>query len=120
MPETEGLWYMSQSKKHRYLLKHPVIAAFLWMKWKRIGAAYNRNLAFYFTFVTLITAYIFVLYPGKSLRSDSVLEENCNGETAVQVGGDVTFLWYINTVFLIGLMVRELLQLGIAPRRYVF
>ena len=37
LPETEGLWYMSQSKKHRHLLKHPVIAAFLWMKWKKIG-----------------------------------------------------------------------------------
>ena len=42
LPETEGLWHMSQSKKHQHLLKHPVIALFLWLKWKRMGAAYNR------------------------------------------------------------------------------
>ena len=30
LPETEGLWYMSQSEKNWYLLKHPVIATFLW------------------------------------------------------------------------------------------
>ena len=47
LPETEGLWYMSQSKKHQYLLKHPVIAAFLYMKWQRMGQAYNKNLFFY-------------------------------------------------------------------------
>jgi hypothetical protein len=38
---------MSQSKKHQYLLKHPVIAAFLFMKWQRMGPAYNKNLFFY-------------------------------------------------------------------------
>ncbi len=48
LPETEGLWYMSQSKKHQHLLKHPVIAAFLFMKWQRMGPAYNKNLLFYF------------------------------------------------------------------------
>ena len=47
LPETEGLWYMSQSKKHQHLLKHPVIAAFLFMKWQRMGPAYNKNLFFY-------------------------------------------------------------------------
>jgi hypothetical protein len=47
LPETEGLWYMSQSKKHQHLLKHPVIAAFLFMKWQRMGPAYNKNLIFY-------------------------------------------------------------------------
>ena len=40
LPETEGLWYMSQSKKNWYLLKHPVIATFLWMKWKKIRCTY--------------------------------------------------------------------------------
>ena len=42
LPETEGLWYMSQSKKNWYLLKHPVIATFLWMKWKKIRCTYYR------------------------------------------------------------------------------
>lgn len=36
LPETETLWYLSQSKIHRHLLKHPVITSFLWLKWTRI------------------------------------------------------------------------------------
>eukprot|EP00092_Neocalanus_flemingeri_P107521 GFUD01138001.1.p1 GENE.GFUD01138001.1~~GFUD01138001.1.p1 ORF type:complete len:221 (+),score=59.42 GFUD01138001.1:47-664(+) len=36
LPETESLWYMGQSKEHRYLLRHPVITSFLWCKWTRI------------------------------------------------------------------------------------
>ena len=42
LPETEGLWYMSQSEKNWFLLKHPVIATFLWMKWKKIRCTYYR------------------------------------------------------------------------------
>ena len=118
LPETEGLWYMSQSKKHLYLLKHPVIATYLWMKWQKIQFAYTRNLVFYLTFVAFITSYIFVLYPGKSVRSDSIVEEDCSNNAKVK--SDVTFLWFANTVFLIGLICREVVQLGIAPRRYIF
>ena len=29
-PETEALWYMSESSQHRPLLKHPLISSFLW------------------------------------------------------------------------------------------
>merc|ERR1719369_1322317 len=59
LPETEPLWYMSQSKEHRHLLKHPVITSFLWFKWQRIRKYFNRNLRFFSTFVFLLTWYIF-------------------------------------------------------------
>lgn len=118
LPETEGLWYMSQSKKHLHLLKHPVIATYLWMKWKKIQFAYTRNLLLFLTFVAFITSYIFVLYPGRDIRSDSIVQEGCKNSDKVRA--DVTFLWYANTICLIGLIIREFLQLGIAPRRYVF
>ena len=68
---------MAQSKKHQHLLKHPVIALFLWLKWKRMGAAYNRNLVMYTAFVAVLTAYIFVLYAGKAVRAGSFLTETC-------------------------------------------
>ena len=118
LPETEGLWYMSQSKKHLYLLKHPVIATYLWMKWKKIQFAYTRNLIFYFAFVAFITSYIFVLYSGRKIRSDSIIEESCSSPS--MVGGDVTFLWIASSVGLVGLILREVMQFGIAPKRYVF
>jgi len=64
LPETEPLWYMSQSKEHRHLLKHPVITSFLWYKWQRIRRYFNRNLRFFSTFVFLLTWYIFGHYGG--------------------------------------------------------
>jgi len=64
LPETEPLWYMSQSKEHRHLLKHPVITSFLWFKWQRIRRYFNRNLRFFSTFVFLLTWYIFRNYGG--------------------------------------------------------
>lgn len=135
LPETEVLWYMSQSKQHRHLLKHPVITSFLWMKWKRISFAYNQNLVFYFSFVTLLTSYIFTLYGGKSMRARSVLSEECpvgsfgknsNFEaeseqtTSSALPAEITILWYLNSILLLILFLRECLQFGIAPRRYFF
>ncbi|XP_023328482.1 transient receptor potential cation channel protein painless [Eurytemora carolleeae] len=46
LPETEPLWYMSRSKEHRFLLKHPVITSFLWYKWGRLRTYFNRNLRY--------------------------------------------------------------------------
>jgi len=60
------LWYMSQSKEHRHLLKHPVITSFLWYKWQRIRRYFNRNLRFYTLFVYLLTWYIFKHYGSES------------------------------------------------------
>ena len=125
LPETEGLWYMSQSKKHMHLLKHPVIGTFLWMKWKRIGFAYNRNLLIYSSFVAFITSYILTLFSGIAIRPSSVnITEYCYsmGQNVKKpmIPGDIVFLWFASVVCLILLMLREFLQFGIAPRRYVF
>jgi len=65
------LFHMAQSDKHRHLLKHPVLASFLWLKWKRIGAAYNRNLLAYFLFVAVLTAHIFHVYGRNEASSPS-------------------------------------------------
>ena len=125
LPETDVLWYMSQSKKHRHLLKHPVITSFLWLKWQRISSAYSKNLAFYLGFVVSLTAYIFIVYGGKAIRSVSVLKETCSGNATVDAAvlalpTEVTVFWHINTVLLVVLGLRELLQFSIAPRRYFF
>ena len=59
LPETQSLWHMSQSKEHRYLLKHPVVTSFLYLKWGRIRRDFNKNLRFYLLFVYILTWYIF-------------------------------------------------------------
>ncbi len=128
LPETEVLWYMSQSKKHRHLLQHPVIASFLWLKWHRISSKYNKNLAAYLAFVVAVTAYIFALYGGAStaLRCTSHksdLKKNDTGGGAPTDSVSTAFetvLWYV-TVILLGLLaLREVVQFGVAPRRYFF
>ena len=77
-----------------------------------------RNLILYLAFVAFITSYIFVLYSGKAVRSDSVIGKECSTETVVK--GDVTFLWIATTICLVYLITREFLQFGIAPKRYIF
>ena len=72
----------------------------------------------FLAFVAFITSYIFVLYSGRTLRKDSVLQEDCLNNA--EVTGDVTFLWIASTVCLAYLMLRELMQFGIAPKRYIF
>lgn len=70
LPETEALWHMAQSKEHRYLLKHPVITSFLWLKWSRIRRYFNRNLRFYLLFVYILTWYIFQHFGGNSIKTE--------------------------------------------------
>ncbi|XP_040572120.1 transient receptor potential cation channel subfamily A member 1 homolog [Lepeophtheirus salmonis] len=158
LPETDVLWHMSQNSNHRRLLKHPVITSFLWMKWKRISGSYNKNLLFYFLYVLFLTWFIFAQFAGKSIRSNSLIKENCpeinNTDSFIKencseinntdgfikencheinntdgfilfdnrpsMPFDVKVLWYIVAVMSGMLAFRELLQFGVAPRRYVF
>eukprot|EP00092_Neocalanus_flemingeri_P007937 GFUD01008564.1.p1 GENE.GFUD01008564.1~~GFUD01008564.1.p1 ORF type:complete len:1055 (-),score=196.84 GFUD01008564.1:189-3353(-) len=69
LPETESLWYMGQSKEHRYLLRHPVITSFLWCKWTRIRRYVNRNMRFFMFFVMILTWFIFENFGGQKLKS---------------------------------------------------
>ena len=90
-PETETLWYMTQSKDHRHLLKHPVITSFLWMKWQRIRKQFNRNLRLYLLFVTSLTWYIFERFGGKTVDSPDGLSY-CSTS---RLGSDTTIgFWY--------------------------
>eukprot|EP00096_Caligus_rogercresseyi_P013882 TRINITY_DN6471_c0_g1_i1.p1 TRINITY_DN6471_c0_g1~~TRINITY_DN6471_c0_g1_i1.p1 ORF type:complete len:967 (-),score=257.24 TRINITY_DN6471_c0_g1_i1:290-3190(-) len=131
LPETDVLWHMSQNSNHRRLLKHPVITSFLWMKWKRISGSYNKNLIFYILFVLFLTWFIFAQFGGRSLTSSGIIKENCrlinisDGVTMLSQDGptppmDVRILWYVVTIMSGVLAFREILQFGVAPRRYVF
>jgi len=79
LPETESLWYMAQTKEHRYLLKHPVITSFLWCKWNRIRRYFNRNLRFYFLFVTILTWFVFHAFGGEAIRAEDGTVPFCYG-----------------------------------------
>eukprot|EP00096_Caligus_rogercresseyi_P004529 TRINITY_DN18838_c0_g1_i1.p1 TRINITY_DN18838_c0_g1~~TRINITY_DN18838_c0_g1_i1.p1 ORF type:complete len:1006 (+),score=258.20 TRINITY_DN18838_c0_g1_i1:102-3119(+) len=116
LPETEPLWYMSMaSKEHRMLLKHPVIASFLWLKWQRIRSYFYINLFLYLTFVVLLTAFIFLQYGG------SIVPRNpTNGSTTQGVDNAVLGLQVILSVLLIILLCREVFQMCVSFKRYFF
>lgn len=110
LPETELLWQLSQSEKHRHLLKHPLITLFLWLKWQRINVYYNANLILYIVFVACLTTYIFCTHGGRSLNVD------CNEDANSMVSA----LWYINVFLVVIFLLRELLQVLLLPARRYF
>ena len=73
---------------------------------------FYRNLVFHLAFVAFITSFIFTLYSGKKLRSDSVIGKECSTETVVK--------WVATTICWVYLITREFFQFGIAPKRYIF
>ena len=110
-PETETLSCLANSVKHQHLLKHPVIILFLMIKWKHLNFAYTLNLFFYLTFVACITAYIYFVYDGD-------MPNNCQQNVQVYTPV-VDNLWYIVTVLLVMLMIREVYQLSFSLIKYV-
>ena len=110
-PETETLACLANSSKHQYLLKHPVLVLFLMIKWKHLNFAYTANLLFYLTFVAFITAYIYFVY-------DDETALKCNDGTLFY-NPSVDRLWYIVTILLTMLMMREGYQLSFSFTKYI-
>jgi len=114
LPETEPLWYMAQIKEHRYLLSHPTITSFLWMKWRKIRPYFYFNVIFYLIFVSLLTSYI--LHMNITIDDNKDMsDEGMNKETAAGQG-----LKWATFVFLIIFTLREIFQLAVSYRRYMF
>jgi len=110
-PETEALWYMSESKQHRPLLKHPLISSFLWMKWQRIRSFYYLGLVFWFLFVACLTTLIIFDYGGCSILP--VPDEDC------RAGLDTTVLRIFVGILVVCLFLVELLQVAVSFKRYI-
>ena len=108
-PETEALWYMSESKQHRPLLKHPLISSFLWMKWQRIRSFYYLGLVFWFLFVAFLTTLIIFDYGGCTVLPAPV--EECR--TVL----DTTVLRIIVGVFIVCLFLVDLFQVADSFKR---
>ena len=108
-PETEALWYMSESSQHRALLKHPLIASFLWMKWQRIRSFYYLGLLFSLAFVALLTGFIMLEYGGCSIKPGGSCDEDI----------DTSVLKVIIGVFVIILFGIEVIQMAVSFKRYI-
>ncbi|KAK7078324.1 hypothetical protein SK128_027267 [Halocaridina rubra] len=78
-PETECLRFLSESQKHKRLLRHPIIDTFLFLKWQKIKKYYFFNIIAYTVFLILLTAYILIYHGTVSSRA---ADENGN-ETGI-------------------------------------
>ena len=69
--EMELLSKMSEYPETRDLITHPVIASYLWLKWKLMTKFFNRNLRIDFLFLYCVTWFIFDEYGGMRWNSAS-------------------------------------------------
>lgn len=58
MAEMPLLLYMSQDRRLRHMLKHPVITSFLYLKWNYARSFFYINLLFYVTFLCFLTTHV--------------------------------------------------------------
>uniref|UniRef100_A0A2P2I232 Transient receptor potential cation channel protein painless-like n=2 Tax=Hirondellea gigas TaxID=1518452 RepID=A0A2P2I232_9CRUS len=73
--EVAVLFDISQSKEHRNAIKHPLIQTLLYAKWRKVFPLYVLNLILYFTFVLLLTTFMYTL---KNLRILERMEASGN------------------------------------------
>ena len=133
LPETEPLWYMAQIPEHRHLMSHPTVTSFLWMKWRKIRRFFFFNLAFYLLFMGVMTAYVL------QVNMNSNVSPKCNSSKPIEPLPEheaeswkenpastqkmdlvATHLYWIALLLLIVLTLRELFQMALSYRRYIF
>lgn len=112
VPEMYPLHYISKSQDLRPLLTHPVLLSFLHLKWNHIRVFFYTNLIFYAAFVSLLTFHI--------LRDCSAQNANISSPqiTIQPTTKHVGIEWLLLSILLAGLMLREMFQMVMSPKRY--
>ena len=78
LPEMDALLQISESKKHRYLLTHPLIKSYIWMKWKLINHFFHRDIRLQFNLIFCLTWYIFSNYGGHDYNQKCLFQPSVN------------------------------------------
>lgn len=93
--------YLAKSNDHKHLVKHPLIASFLDLKWQRFAPVFYFNFTIFLIFSLTMVPYIH-LYYGKTTSS-----------------GFRTSLFIISLVTLVYVIIRELIQFIMSPYQYL-
>ncbi|KAG0730327.1 Transient receptor potential cation channel protein painless [Chionoecetes opilio] len=128
-PETECLRFLSDSRKHRHLLRHPVIDTFLFLKWQRIQKYYYLNVVAYTAFVILLTTYILIYHGTYMPSGENGIEREAQGRN-ISNKGDVQEVIMHNLVqkyvfkafifiFALYIAIREGVQFYVSWKMYV-
>jgi hypothetical protein len=126
---------IAESKYHSDLLAHPVMSAFLFLKWEKLKFVFLSDLAFYLTFLFFLTAYILLSEPhntpndgGAASNTTDHFSSNVSNMTSSINASNVTaqlkrseqiFLWLSLMALLILLTLRETLQMIVHRWVYV-
>lgn len=99
--EMAPIEYMSKSNELKHLMKHPLIASFLFLKWHRLATIFYINFILYSIFCVNILSYIMLCY--------------CNVNTTETLS---RLLWTMSLVLASCIFVRELFQMVLSPHIY--
>lgn len=100
--EMAPIEYMSKSNELKHLMKHPLIASFLFLKWHRLATIFYINFILYSIFCVSILSYIMLCY--------------CNVHTSKTLNNA---LWAVSLVLALCILVRELFQMVLSPHIYI-
>ena len=87
MAEMPMLVYMSQDRRLRHMLRHPVITSFLYLKWNYARSFFYMNLLFYVTFLCFLTTHV-ILTDYSSFRNFTDTNNNLKCDQASCVTHD--------------------------------
>ncbi|KAB7498869.1 Transient receptor potential cation channel protein painless, partial [Armadillidium nasatum] len=125
-PETDCLKFLSGSRPHRHLLRHPIIDTFLFLKWQRIRHYYFINLLAYSIFLALLTTYILLFFGtiNKTLLQTDVATgtANATNSDSIVFPSESTLkliLQILILVFWIFGVMREMTQFIVSWKTYV-
>jgi ankyrin repeat protein len=126
---------IAESQHLRELLKHPVISTFLFLKWLNVRFIFFLDVAFYFTFLFFLTAYILLSDPyntvndrraasnttGNFSYNDNNITSDMSDSNVISQPNDSSLflLWIISMILLTFLTLRELLQMILHRLDYV-
>lgn len=93
--------HMAKSSELKHLVKHPLIASFLFLKWHQLALVFYTNFFCYTIYCLAMILYLLF----------------CYGQTTCK--GLSTILYFISLLGVLYVIVREIAQLVMSPRVYV-
>ncbi len=117
--ETEPLVEMSTVPELRPLLKHPLLTAFLNLKWYMIRKWFYINVLFYVSFWFLLTIYVLFIYGPTTSQTSPTNTTIFDPNDYANFRSQSKFVWFLTFLLCGLLLLRELFQFAVSPLRYM-
>ncbi|XP_065344602.1 uncharacterized protein LOC135942413 [Cloeon dipterum] len=126
LPDVEPLITVANSQYQKHLLQHPVIKAFLYLKWRRLSWIYWCNLASYLVYAASVYSLLFSIdFRRAGTKAPSSNTSNSSSNIRPEIISpympsyffDLTIVTFVFTVIL---TIRELIQFLLFAKKYIF